>query len=59
MTRLPIKRILDDGLALASLEKQLLQPGTKGLLITARLRQGAPGLQGWKVLHGPTSRDHG
>jgi D-serine dehydratase len=44
-----------DGLALAGLEEQLLQPGTKGLPITAPLRQGALGLQGWNVLHGDTS----
>jgi D-serine dehydratase len=44
-----------DGLALSGLEEQLLQPGTKGLPITAPLRQGALGLQGWNVLHGDTS----
>ena len=44
-----------DGLALASLEEQLLQPGVKGLPITEPLRQGALGLQGWNVLHADTS----
>jgi D-serine dehydratase len=43
------------GLALSSLEEQLLQPGVKGLPITAPLRQGAIGVQGWNVLHGDTS----
>ena len=43
------------GLALSSLEEQLLQPGIKGLPITAPLRQGAIGVQGWNVLHGDTS----
>jgi D-serine dehydratase len=43
------------GLALSSLEEQLLQPGVKGLPITAPLRQGAIGVQGWKLLHGDTS----
>ncbi|MDB5791372.1 MAG: serine deaminase [Massilia sp.] len=44
-----------NGLALASLEEQLLQPGIKGLPITEPLRQGALGLQGWNVLHADTS----
>jgi D-serine dehydratase len=44
-----------DGLALASLEEQLLLPGVKGLPITAPLRQGAIGVQGWNVLRGDTS----
>ncbi len=44
-----------DGLALASLDELLLQPGVKGLPITAPLRQGAIGVQGWNVLHGDTS----
>lgn len=44
-----------DGLALAALEEQLLQPGTKGLPITEPLRQGAIGVQGWNVLHADTS----
>jgi D-serine dehydratase len=44
-----------DGLALAALEEQILQPGVKGLPITAPLRQGAIGVQGWNVLHGDTS----
>jgi D-serine dehydratase len=43
------------GLALSSLEEQVLQPGVKGLPITAPLRQGAIGVQGWKLLHGDTS----
>jgi D-serine dehydratase len=43
------------GLAISSLEDQLLQPGVKGLPITAPLRQGAVGVQGWNVLHGDTS----
>lgn len=44
-----------DGLALASLDEQLLRPGVKGLPITAPLRQGAIGVQGWNVLRGDTS----
>ena len=44
-----------DGLALAGLEEQLLMPGVKGLPITAPLRQGAIGVQGWNVLRGDTS----
>ncbi|MFC5460146.1 amino acid deaminase [Massilia niabensis] len=44
-----------DGLALAFLEEQLLQPGMKGLPITEPLRQGAIGVQGWNVLHADTS----
>jgi D-serine dehydratase len=44
-----------DGLALAGLEEQLLQPGVKGLPITEPLRQGAIGVQGWNVLRGDTS----
>ena len=43
------------GLALSALDEQLLQPGVKGLPITAPLRQGAIGVQGWNVLHGDTS----
>jgi D-serine dehydratase len=43
------------GLALSSLEEQVLQPGVKGLPIAAPLRQGAIGVQGWNVLHGDTS----
>jgi D-serine dehydratase len=43
------------GLALAGLEEQLQLPGVKGLPITAPLRQGAIGVQGWNVLHGDTS----
>ncbi|NNG24243.1 amino acid deaminase [Telluria aromaticivorans] len=44
-----------DGLALSSLDEQLLPPGTKGLPITEPLRQGAIGVQGWNVLRGDTS----
>jgi D-serine dehydratase len=44
-----------DGLALAGLEEQLLQPGVKGLPITEPLRQGAIGVQGWNVLRADTS----
>ncbi len=43
------------GLALDALEQQLLQPGVKGLPITAPLRQGAIGVQGWNVLRADTS----
>jgi D-serine dehydratase len=43
------------GLALSSLEEQVLQPGVKGLPIITPLRQGAIGVQGWNVLHGDTS----
>ena len=43
------------GLALSSLDEQLLLPGTKGLPLQAPLRQGAIGVQGWNVLHGDTS----
>jgi D-serine dehydratase len=43
------------GLALTSLEEQLLHPGVKGLPITEPLRQGALGVQGWNVLHADTS----
>lgn len=42
-------------LSLSSLEEQWLQPGIKGLPISAPLRQGAIGVQGWNVLHGDTS----
>ncbi|MGH8854503.1 MAG: amino acid deaminase [Telluria sp.] len=44
-----------DGLALSSLDEQLLPPGTKGLPITEPLRQGAIGVQGWNLLRGDTS----
>lgn len=44
-----------DGLALASLDEQMLMPGDKGLPITEPLRQGAIGVQGWNVLHADTS----
>jgi len=47
--------LLHGGLALSSLEEQVLLPGTKGLPITAPLRQGALAMQGWNVLHGDTS----
>ena len=50
-----MKTLPHDGLALASLDEQLLHPGTKGLPITAPLRQGALGHQGWNVLQGDTS----
>src|SRR3954467_303340 len=43
------------GLALASLDEQVLLPGVKGLPITAPLRQGAISVQDWNVLHGDTS----
>jgi D-serine dehydratase len=43
------------GLALSSLEEQMLHPGVKGLPLTAPLRQGAIGVQGWNVLQGDTS----
>ena len=43
------------GLALAALEEQLLHPGVKGLPLTAPLRQGAIGVQGWRLLHADTS----
>lgn len=42
-------------LALAALEEQLLHPGVKGLPISAPLRQGAIGVQGWNVLRADTS----
>jgi D-serine dehydratase len=42
-------------LALASLDAQILQPGVKGLPITAPLRQGAIGVQLWNVLDADTS----
>jgi D-serine dehydratase len=44
-----------DGLALSSLDEQLLHPGTKGLPLLEPLRQGAIGVQGWNVLRGDTS----
>jgi len=44
-----------DGLALASLDEQLLMPGNKGLAIAEPLRQGAIGVQGWNILHADTS----
>ena len=43
------------GLALSSLDDQLLFPGTKGLPLREPLRQGAIGVQGWNVLRGDTS----
>lgn len=43
------------GLALSSLDEQLLLPGTKGLPLRAPLRQGAIGVQDWNVLRGDTS----
>jgi D-serine dehydratase len=50
MTSLP-----HGGLALTGLDDQILQPGTKGLPLTAPLRQGAIGVQGWNVLQADTS----
>jgi D-serine dehydratase len=44
-----------DGLALSSLEEQIMHPGVKGLPITEPMRQGAIGVQGWNVMHGDTS----
>jgi D-serine dehydratase len=44
-----------DGLVLAALDEQVLQPGIKGLPIREPLRQGAIGVQGWNVLHADTS----
>lgn len=41
-------------LDLSSLDEQFLLPGTKGLALTAPLRQGAVGMQGWNVLRGDT-----
>jgi D-serine dehydratase len=43
------------GLAISSLDEQLLHPGVKGLPIIEPLRQGAIGVQGWNVLHSDTS----
>lgn len=43
------------GLAISSLDEQLLQPGVKGLPITEPLRQGAISVQGWNLLHADTS----
>jgi D-serine dehydratase len=43
-----------DGLVLAALDEQVLQPGIKGLPIREPLRQGAIGVQGWNVLHADT-----
>ena len=43
------------GLALSSLDDQLLFPGVKGLPLQTPLRQGAIGVQGWNVLRGDTS----
>jgi len=43
------------GLALSSLDEQMLLPGTKGLPLHEALRQGAIGVQGWNVLRGDTS----
>jgi D-serine dehydratase len=45
----------DGGLALASLDAQLLHPGVKGLPITTPLRQGEIGRQHWNVLAADTS----
>lgn len=43
------------GLALASLQEQVLQPGVKGLPLREPMRQGAIGVQRWNVLRGATS----
>lgn len=43
------------GLALSQLDEQLLQPGTKGLALTAPLRQHMIGLQQWNMLAGDTA----
>jgi len=43
------------GLALSTLDEQVLLPGVKGLALQAPLRQGAIGVQGWNVLRGDTS----
>ncbi|HEY1147781.1 MAG TPA: amino acid deaminase [Pseudoduganella sp.] len=45
----------DDGLALAALEEQVLQPGVKGLPITEPLRQHMIGAQDWNILNADTS----
>jgi D-serine dehydratase len=45
----------DDGLALAALEEQVLQPGVKGLPLTEPLRQHMIGAQDWNVLNADTS----
>jgi D-serine dehydratase len=42
------------GLALSSLDEQMLLPGVKGLALTQPLHQGAIAVQGWNVLHGDT-----
>lgn len=49
MTQLPT-----GGLALSQLDEQLLQPGVKGLALTAPLRQHMIGVQQWNVLAGDT-----
>ncbi|AVR94724.1 amino acid deaminase [Pseudoduganella armeniaca] len=49
MTTLPT-----GGLALSQLDEQLLQPGVKGLALTAPLRQHMIGVQRWNVLAGDT-----
>lgn len=46
--------LLPGVLSLSTLEEQRLPPGTKGLAISAPLRQGAIGVQGWNVLRGDT-----
>ena len=43
------------GLALSSLDEQMLLPGTKGLPLQDAMRQGAISVQGWNVLRGDTS----
>ncbi|MGO4381080.1 amino acid deaminase [Pseudoduganella sp. RAF53_2] len=44
----------DGGLALAALDDQVLQPGTKGLPIIEPLRQHMIGLQNWNILNADT-----
>jgi D-serine dehydratase len=45
----------DDGLALAALEEQVLQPGVKGLPLIEPLRQHMIGAQDWNILNADTS----
>ena len=50
-----MNKLPEGGLTLGSLESQILQPGVKGLPISAPLRQGDIGQQGWNVLDGRAS----
>ncbi len=50
-----MNKLPNGGLTLTSLDEQLLPPGTKGLPLTAPLRQGDIGRQGWNVLRAETS----